>query len=54
MAQRFRALAALPEDPSSMPSTHMPAHNCLYLLSRESDTLTQTYMQAKYPSWAQI
>ena len=24
-----RALAAFPEDPSSIPSTHMAAHNCL-------------------------
>ena len=29
IAQRLRILAALPEDPSSIPSTHMAAHNCL-------------------------
>ena len=29
MAQWIRALAALPEDPGSIPSTHMAAHNCL-------------------------
>lgn len=27
MAQRFRALTALPEDLGSVPSTHMAAHN---------------------------
>jgi hypothetical protein len=31
MAQWLRALAALPEDPSSIPSTHMADHNGLYL-----------------------
>lgn len=31
MAQQLRALAALPEDPGSVPSTHMAAHNCLKL-----------------------
>jgi hypothetical protein len=31
MAQRLKALAALPEDPGSIPSTHMVAHNCLQL-----------------------
>ena len=29
MAQQLRALTALPEDPGSIPSTHMAAHNCL-------------------------
>jgi hypothetical protein len=29
MAQRLSALAALPEDPSSIPSNHMLAYNCL-------------------------
>ena len=28
-AQWLRALGALPEDPSSIPSTHMVPHNCL-------------------------
>jgi hypothetical protein len=27
-AQQLRALAAFPEDPGSIPSTHMTAHNC--------------------------
>ena len=31
MAPRFRALAALPEDPGSIPSTCMETHNCLIL-----------------------
>ena len=29
MTQWLRALAALPEDPSSIPSTHMAARACL-------------------------
>ena len=29
MVQQFRALAALPEDPGSIPSTLIAAHNCL-------------------------
>ena len=29
MAQWLRALDALPEDPGSIPSTHMAVHNCL-------------------------
>ena len=29
MAQRLRALAVLPKDPGSIPSTHMAAHSCL-------------------------
>ena len=29
MAQGLRALAALPEDPGSIPSNHMPAHICM-------------------------
>ena len=31
MAQQLRALTVLPEDPDSVPSTHMTAHNFLYL-----------------------
>lgn len=31
MAQQFRALVALLEDPSSLPRIHMTAHNCLQL-----------------------
>ena len=30
MAQRLRTLAALPKVLSSIPSSHMVAHNCLY------------------------
>lgn len=31
MAQWLTALAILPEDPHSIPRTHMAAHNCLSL-----------------------
>jgi hypothetical protein len=31
MSQWLRALAVLPEDPGSSPSTHTAAHTCLYL-----------------------
>lgn len=31
MAQRFRTLTVLAEDPTSIPRTHRDAHNCLYL-----------------------
>jgi hypothetical protein len=56
MAQWLRALTDLPEAPGSIPSTYMMAHNCLWLSSRGSDTLTQTdtpshrqtYLQAKH------
>jgi hypothetical protein len=41
-----RALAALPEDMSSIPGTNITAHNSS---SRDSDNPTQTYMQAKTP-----
>ena len=57
-AQWLRALVALPEDPSSVPSTHMALHNCLQTLQIQgvSQPLlsfkatrhiigTQTYMQ---------
>jgi hypothetical protein len=46
MAQWVRVLTALPEDPGSIPGTHMTAHNC-NSSSREPDTFTQIYMQAK-------
>jgi hypothetical protein len=29
LAQQLRALAAVSEDPDSIPSTHMAAHSCL-------------------------
>jgi len=29
MAQQLRTLDALPEDPGSIPSIHVAAHNCL-------------------------
>jgi hypothetical protein len=42
MAQ-LRALAVLPEDPGSIPNTHMTAHIYLCSLSQVgSNTLTQT------------
>jgi hypothetical protein len=31
MAPWLRVLAALPEDPGSILSNHMAAHNCLYI-----------------------
>lgn len=36
MAQRIRTLAALPEEPGSIPSTHIVTHN--HLLTPVSDT----------------
>ena len=50
MAQQLRALTALPENPGSIPSTHMAAHNC----SRGLDILIQTYMQAKYQLFLKV
>ena len=49
MALMLRAQTVLPKDPGSIPSTHMAAHDCLYLQfssSRGPDTLTKTHMQA--------
>jgi hypothetical protein len=43
MAQQLRLIAVL-QDPGSIPSTHMAAHNSS---SRGSGTLTQTYIKAK-------
>ena len=50
MAHLLRALAALPEDLGSIPSTNMTAHTCnwSYRLREGPDALTQTYMQAEY------
>ena len=48
MAQRLRALSALPEDLGSIPNTHKASHNWTNCSSRRSDTLTPTYMQAKH------
>lgn len=31
VAQQLIALTAIPEDPRSIPNTHMEAHNCLKL-----------------------
>ena len=39
MAGLFRVLVALAEDPGSVPSTHMVAHNDPNSSSMESDTL---------------
>ncbi|KAM7321681.1 hypothetical protein ACRRTK_019773 [Alexandromys fortis] len=58
MAPLLRALAALPEGPGVIPSTHIAAHNCLTPVPEGSIPLlasvgtrrkyaTQTYMQAK-------
>jgi hypothetical protein len=46
MAQRLRALTALPEVLGSIPSNHMPT-DC-DSSSRGSNTPTQTYMWAKH------
>ena len=46
-AQQLRALAAVPEDLGSIPSTHMAAPNCNSCL-KDSYTLTQACMQAKH------
>jgi hypothetical protein len=35
MTLRFRALAVLPKDPGSIPSTHMTVHSCLKLQFQE-------------------
>jgi hypothetical protein len=51
MAQRLRVQAVLPEDPGSIPSAHMAAHNCLQL-QYQGIRQTQTYMQAKH--WINI
>ena len=48
MAQPLRAREALPWDPGSMPSNRMAVHTCLQLSSRESDTLTQMYIQVEH------
>jgi hypothetical protein len=60
MAKRLQALAALPENPASIPSTHTVAHNLLEyqfheiqcsLLASSGSVHTrgvQTYVQAKH------
>jgi hypothetical protein len=48
MAQKLGALTALPEDPGSIPSTYMTAHNFCNSSSRKSDILEEAYMQAKH------
>jgi hypothetical protein len=47
LAQQVRALAALPGDPSSIPSTHMATPKCLSYNYRASDTFIckHTYSQ---------
>jgi hypothetical protein len=50
MAQWLRALAALPDDWGSIPSSHMAIYNYPYSNSRGSDTLAQTNIQAKHES----
>lgn len=60
MAQQLHALAALPEDLSPIPTTHMATHNCphsssriqlLFLASTSTRHTysTHTYAQTKYP-----
>ena len=60
IAHWLRGMAALPEDPGSIPITHMAAHNHLKLQFQGSDALfwlpqalyscnTQTCAQAKHP-----
>ena len=48
MAQWLRALAALSEDPGSIPNTHTADHNCGDSNSMEINTPTQTYVQTKH------
>jgi hypothetical protein len=49
MAYQLRALAALPENLGSIPSTHMTTLTTVCNSnSRAYDTLTQIYMQAKH------
>jgi hypothetical protein len=45
MTPRLGAVAALPKEPSSIPSTHMEAHSYLQLQFQVSVSLTQTHMQ---------
>jgi hypothetical protein len=50
MAQWLRALTALPEDPGfNSQHPHWQLTTICNSSSRGSDTLTQTYMQAKHP-----
>ena len=47
----FRALAALPEDPGSIPGTHMAAHNCKLECGSpvpQDPTLSHTYIKVKH------
>ena len=39
MAQKLRTLAALAENPGSVPNNHMAAHNHVYLQFQASNTL---------------
>lgn len=60
MAQKLRALSALPEDPDLIPSSYMATYSCLWLqfwgiwhpllasVTRFT-CVTQTYMKAKHP-----
>jgi hypothetical protein len=43
MAQYLRAVATLPEDPGSIPSTHMEAHSCLLTLVPGDPTPSYRY-----------
>ena len=46
MAQQLRTLAVLPEDPGSIPITHMAAHNCNNSF-RGSDIFTPMHIKNK-------
>ena len=53
MVQWLRALAVLPEDPGSIPSTHMVANKLSVTLPPHGHCMcvisAQTYMYKKYP-----
>ena len=51
MAQWLKALAALPEVLSSIPSTHTVAHNCV---SNSSSRRSLTHMQANHQNTQNI
>jgi hypothetical protein len=54
MAQQLGALIALTEDPDLIPSTHMVAHNCLYLVSGFVACKALSRFLAQAHKWCQI
>jgi hypothetical protein len=54
MAQKLRALAALPEDLGSILSTHMAAHNCLNSSSRATFLYKQANHQCQFKKKKEI